>query len=127
MPDMVFLLASGCSGIGVLDEMALEDGAPAAVIAFAQARCGVPEFFPARMRQLDPGAAILCREPDLNQLLLPGRQLDDPGKGETMRRVIRQDGSPRSFAPIGRAFEDTPADTGLDRAVHRIGAGVDPR
>jgi hypothetical protein len=76
MPDMVFLLSSGCSGIGVVDERALDE-------AFAQARCGVSEFFPARVGKLNPGAAILCREADLDQLLLLGRQLDDPGKGET--------------------------------------------
>ena len=49
--------------------MALEHGASTAVIAFAQARCGVAELFPARMRQLDRGAAILRREADLDQLL----------------------------------------------------------
>src|SRR5689334_197433 len=111
MPDMVFLLSSECSGIGVLDKMALEDGAPAAVVALALARGGVAEFFPARMRQLDPGATILCREADFDQLLLPGRQLDDPGKSKAMRRVISQHGSPQGFAPIGRAFENAPADT----------------
>src|SRR5947207_14086932 len=110
MPDIVFLLSAG-SGIRVLDEMALEDSAPAAVVALALARSGVAEFFPARTCQLDPGPAILCREADLDQLLLPGRQLDDPGKGQAMRRVIRQHGSPQGFAPIGRAFEDPPADT----------------
>jgi hypothetical protein len=79
------------------------------------------------MRQLDPGAAILCCEADFDQLLLPGRQLDDPGKSKAMRRVISQHGSPQGFAPIGRAFEDAPADTRLDCTVHRVGAGVDPR
>src|SRR5437868_9469707 len=98
MPDMIFLLSSGRSGIGVLDEMALEDGAPTAVVALALARSGVAEFFPARMRQLDPGAAILCREADFDQLLLPGRQLDDPGKSQAMGRVISQHGSPQGFA-----------------------------
>src|ERR1700726_2063393 len=85
--------------------MALEHGAPTAVIAFAQARCGVAELFPARMRQLDRGAAILRREADLDELLLPGRQFDDPGKGESMRRVIRQHGSPGRLVPIGCTFE----------------------
>src|ERR1700730_18154678 len=103
MPDfMVFLLSSGCSGIGIVDEMALEDGAPTAVVAFAQARCGVAELFPARVGKLAPGAAILCCEADLDQLLLLGRQLDDPRKGETMRRVISQHRSPRRLAPIPR-------------------------
>jgi hypothetical protein len=60
------------------------------------------------MRELDPCAAILRREADLDQLLLLGRQPDDPGKDETMRRVIGQHGSPRRFAPIGRTFEDAP-------------------
>src|SRR3984893_8834717 len=107
--------------------MALEHGAPTAVIAFAQARCGVAELFPARMRQLDRGAAILRREADLDQLLLPGRQLDDPGKGESMRRVIRQHGPPGRLVPIGCTFEYPPADPRLDRTVDRIGAGMDSR
>src|SRR6516162_1105717 len=106
--------------------MALEHGAPAAVITRALARGGVAEFFPARMRQLDPGAAILRREADLDQLLLLRRQLDDPGKGEAMRRVIGHHGSPGRFASIGRPFEDAPADSPLDRAIYRVGAGVDP-
>src|SRR5580693_4405813 len=98
--------------------MALEDDAPTAVVPFALARCGVSEFFPARVRQLDPGVAILCCEADLDQLLMLGRQLDDPGKGETMRRVIRQHGSPRGFAPIGRALKHTSAVPLYDHTNH---------
>jgi hypothetical protein len=78
------------------------------------------------MRQLDPGATILCREADFDQLLLPGRQLDDPGKSKAMERVIRQHGSPRGFAPVGRALEHTSADPRLDRTAQGVGAGVDP-
>jgi hypothetical protein len=79
------------------------------------------------MRQLDPGAVLLGREPDLDQLLLAGRQLDDPGKGEPMRRIVRQHGAPGGFAPVLRALENAAADPRLDSAVHRVGAGMDPR
>ena len=113
--------------IGIVDKAALKHVAPAAIIAFALARCGVAEFLPAGVCQLDPGAAIFGREADLDQLRLLDRQLDDPGKSETMRRVIRQYGPPRRFAPIGRPLEDTPANPGLDGAFYRVGPGVDPR
>src|ERR1700720_4211727 len=92
--------------------MALEHGAPTAVIAFAQARCGVAELFPARMRQLDRGAAILRREADLDQLLLPGRQFDDPGKGESMRQLPDK-GDPR----IGSARTPPPSAPRADRVA----------
>src|SRR5271169_6944552 len=94
------LLSSGCTGIGILDKIVLEDGAPAALVALAQACRRVTELFPARMRQLDPGAALFCREADLDQLILPGLELDDPGKGEAMRRVVGQHGPPWRLAPV---------------------------
>src|SRR6516162_153278 len=122
MRDIVYLLISGCDGIGIVVKAALEDGGPAAVIALAQARCRVAELFPARMGQLDLGATILWHKADIDQLLLPGRQPENPGKREAMRRVIGQYRSPGGFESIGRAFENTSADPRLDRAAHRIGA-----
>src|SRR5215472_8251529 len=114
------LLCSGC-GIGIVGKALLEYPAPAAVVAFAQARCSLAEFFPAGMRELDPGPAIIRCEADLDQLLLFGREPDDPRKGQTMRRLIGQHGSPRGFAPICGSFEDAPAYSRLDRTVYGSG------
>src|SRR2546421_5345182 len=119
---MVSSSISSTNGVGVVDEMALERPPPAAVIALAQARCSVAEFFPAGMRQLDPGAPVLCREADLDQLFLLGRQLDNPGKGETVRRGIKQHGSPGRFAPLCGSLKNTTPAPRLPRNSHPAGA-----
>src|SRR6516165_3056820 len=98
MPDMYFLLGSGC-GVDVFGVAALDQRRPAAVVALAQRRGRIAEFLPTGMRQLDPSVVTLRHETDFDQLRQFCREADDPGEGQAIWRLVFEDRSPLGLAP----------------------------